>query len=42
VCYASKRIQAARTDRMPVLNNMAKATRTPLSDVSEVLTFDRP
>jgi hypothetical protein len=24
---------------MPVLNNMAKATRTPLSDISEVLTF---
>jgi ParB family chromosome partitioning protein len=42
VCYASKRIQAARTDRMPVLNNKAKATRTPLSDISEVLTFDRP
>jgi ParB family chromosome partitioning protein len=41
VCYASKRIQAARTDRMPVLNNRAKATRMPLSDISEVLTFDR-
>jgi ParB family chromosome partitioning protein len=40
VCYASKRIQAARTARMPVLNNRAKATRTPLSDTSEVLTFD--
>jgi len=41
VCYASKRIQATRTDRMPWLNNTAKATRTPLSDVSEVLTFER-
>lgn len=41
VCYASKRIQAARTDRIAVLNNRAKATCTPLSDMIEVLTFDR-
>jgi hypothetical protein len=40
VCYASKRIQSARTDKMPAWNNMAKATRTPLSDISEVLTFE--
>lgn len=40
VCYASKRIQAARTDRIAVLNNTAKATRTPLSDISEVMTFE--
>jgi hypothetical protein len=40
VCYASKRIQMTRTDRMPVLNNQAKASRTPLSDMAEVLTFD--
>jgi ParB family chromosome partitioning protein len=41
VCYASKRIQAARRDAMPVLNNTAKVKRMPLSDISEVLTFDR-
>jgi hypothetical protein len=41
VAYASKRIQAARTDRMPVLNNRAKETRVPLNDIAEVLTFDR-
>lgn len=41
VCYASKRIQSSRRDRMPVLNHMAKASRTPLSDISEVLTFQR-
>ena len=40
VCYASKRIQATRTDRQPTLNNIAKATRIPLSDISEVLTFE--
>jgi hypothetical protein len=40
VCYASKRIQAARNERMQVLNHRAKLTKTPLSDISEVLTFD--
>jgi hypothetical protein len=40
--YASKRIQAARTDRIAVLNNRAKRTRTMLSDMSEVLTFAAP
>jgi ParB family chromosome partitioning protein len=40
VCYASQRIQSSRNQRMPQLNIRAKATRTPLSDISEVLTFD--
>ena len=39
VCYASKRIQAARTGRIAHLNCEAKRIRMPLSDISEVLTF---
>jgi hypothetical protein len=41
VCYASKHIQMTRTDRMSWFNNRAKETRVPLSDMAEVLTFDR-
>ena len=48
VAYASKHIQIGRSDakgtradRMPVLNNRAKRTRTPLNDIAEVLTFQR-
>jgi len=36
---ATKHIQAARTDRIAVLNNRAKRLRLPLSDISYVLTF---
>jgi hypothetical protein len=39
VCYASKRIQASRRDRMAILNNRAKRDRLPQGDVCEVLTF---
>jgi len=41
VCYASKRIQASRRDRMPVLNHRAKRDRLPQGDMCEVLTFAR-
>jgi ParB family chromosome partitioning protein len=41
VCYASKRVQAGRTDRIAVLNYRAKKKRIMLSDISEVLTFTR-
>lgn len=39
--YATKHIQAGRTDRIAVLNNRAKRNRQMLSDISEVLTFRR-
>lgn len=41
VCYASKRIQASRRDRIADLNNRARQDRLPLGDVTEVLTFTR-
>lgn len=39
--YASKRIQATRTDRIMFLNHQAKRDRQMLSDIAEVLTFRR-
>jgi hypothetical protein len=40
VCYASKRIQASRRDRIAFLNHAAKRDRLPQGDICEVLTFE--
>ena len=39
VAYASHRTQQRQGLRMGILNNVARRTKVPMSDISEVLTF---
>ena len=39
VVYASRRIQRRQGKKMAILNNQARRSRVPLTDISEVLTF---
>ena len=39
VAYASRRTQQRQGRRMGILNNVARRTKVPMSDISEVLTF---
>jgi len=39
--YSSRRIQKAQNTGMAVLNNVAKASRVMLTDISEILTFQK-
>lgn len=39
VAYASRRTQQRQGRRMGILNNVARRTKVPMADISEVLTF---
>jgi len=40
VVYSSRRIQRRQGRRMAILNTKARQSRVPLTDISEILTFD--
>ena len=40
--YSSRRIQKTQGRQMAILNNQARRSRVPMSDVAEVLTFVKP
>ena len=40
VAYASRRSQQRQSRKMAILNNMSKRAKMPLSEVSEILTFN--